>query len=335
MPTGFLITTLVFGLLLAAVSSLRLKNSNFSQFELERRAKKHDKSAIEALARQERLVELQTAQRLLQIILLVLIAMLLVGTAGIWWGGLWLFFNLILVLLLSKSSRMNSYLQRWYDRHETSVVHILEPLRPVLRMLAQPLSQPTIQLNSPEELVHLARSSNSVFTSKQLALLEHGLQFPTRLVSDIMTPGSVIEAAEDREVLGPVVLNRLHASGHSRFPVYKKDLDHIVGMLYLHDLVAAKLTHKTVADAMQKRVYYIRDDDSLEHALQAFLRTHHHLFIVINSYRETVGLLGLEDVIEALLGRQIIDEFDAHDDLRAVAEHNPRRNNTALKSTHI
>lgn len=74
-------------------------------------------------------------------------------------------------------------------------------------------------------------------------------------------------------------------------------------------------------------VFYIHGQKSLTRALHGFLKTRHHLFVVVNEYRETVGLLSLEDVIEALIGATIVDEFDAFDDLRAVAERNPNRNN--------
>ena len=70
---------------------------------------------------------------------------------------------------------------------------------------------------------------------------------------------------------------------------------------------------------MEVGVNYIHEDQTLNHALSAFLRTHHHLFIVINKSRETVGLLTLNDVIQQMIGRKIIDEFDSHDNLVAVA----------------
>ena len=100
------------------------------------------------------------------------------------------------------------------------------------------------------------------------------------------------------------------------------DIDHIVGTLYLRDVLKIDTSRKhtaTVETAMDKHVYYIHEDQTLVHALNAFLKTHHHLFIVINEFRETVGILSLEDTMEALLGRKIVDEFDDHDDLRAVA----------------
>jgi len=120
----------------------------------------------------------------------------------------------------------------------------------------------------------------------------------------------------------------LHQKGHSRLPVIDGDIDHVIGILHLQSLLALDIKRSVTAEkAMEPRVYYIRQDQTLQHALAAFLRTHHHLFIVVNEFRETVGLLTLEDVIEALLGRKIIDEFDAHDDLRAVALRNINHNN--------
>lgn len=84
---------------------------------------------------------------------------------------------------------------------------------------------------------------------------------------------------------------------------------------------------------MDKRVHYIRQDHTLPQALAAFLSTHHHMFIVINEFRETVGILTLEDTLESLIGRRIIDEFDAHDDMRAVAERNARSEGAINRST--
>ena len=83
------------------------------------------------------------------------------------------------------------------------------------------------------------------------------------------------------------------------------------------------------------RVFYIHELQTLDHALAAFIKTHHHLFVVINEYRETVGILSLEDVTEALIGRKIVDEFDAHDDLRKVANHNPHKLNSAPHHTDV
>ncbi len=86
---------------------------------------------------------------------------------------------------------------------------------------------------------------------------------------------------------------------------------------------------------MEKKVYYINQAQTLQHALAAFLSTQHHLFVVVNGYRETAGILTLEDCIEALLGRKIIDEFDTHDDLRVVASRNAKQHNNPPHATNV
>jgi CBS domain containing-hemolysin-like protein len=78
---------------------------------------------------------------------------------------------------------------------------------------------------------------------------------------------------------------------------------------------------------MNPKVYYVNQEQNLKHALAAFLKTRHHLFVVVNGYRETAGILSLEDVIEALIGQKIIDEYDEHDDLRKVAARSAKTNN--------
>ena len=80
---------------------------------------------------------------------------------------------------------------------------------------------------------------------------------------------------------------------------------------------------------------YINQNQKLEKALSAFIKTHHHLFIVVNDYRETAGIVTIEDVLEALLGRKIVDEDDVIVDLRAFAAKNPHHNNKSSAATDI
>ena len=95
-----------------------------------------------------------------------------------------------------------------------------------------------------------------------------------------------------------------------------------MGVLHVRDLLTldTKRRHTALAEtAMEKRVFYIQENASLSHALSAFLSSHYHLLIVINKSHNTVGLITLEDVMEKLLGRKLVDEFDSYDDIRAVA----------------
>ena len=86
---------------------------------------------------------------------------------------------------------------------------------------------------------------------------------------------------------------------------------------------------------MDEEVCFIHEDQDLSHALKAFIKTEKLLFIVVNSYRETVGVLTLEDVIESMIGQKINDEFEQHTDLRAVAAKNIRANNSPAQAKNV
>jgi len=113
-------------------------------------------------------------------------------------------------------------------------------------------------------------------------------------------------------------MSDLHTSGLSRFPVYDGKKDNIVGILYLHDLVGTKRTG-TVQGIMSTKLTYVHEDFSLYQTLQAFIKTKQHLFVVVNSFEEFVGIITIEDVLEQMIGKLIVDEFDKYDDLRSVA----------------
>lgn len=151
-----------------------------------------------------------------------------------------------------------------------------------------------------------------------LEIVQHTLAFGDKKVSDILTPRRVVKSVAITDNTGPVIMDDLHKSGHSRFPVYEDKQDNIVGVLYLRSLVKSK-AGGTVAKVMSKTVCYVHEDQPLTEALQAILKTHQQLFIVVNSFEEYVGIVTIEDILEEIIGRQIVDEFDQYEDLRAVA----------------
>ncbi len=324
--------------LLIMVSGVKPLRSPISQFEIKRRMTEGDKSALVEERRERLLGDILSLQRVLAALLLVIFAALSVVTFG-WFLGIIISAAVALeYAAIARLHFLHNQLQKLYIQHEHSILHFVEKFSGVIRFVRNVApEQSDIRVDSREELLHVVEMSGSILSQDEKKLLEHGLRFDERLVSEIMTPRGVIDSISKREMLGPLVLDDLHKTGHSRFPVTDGDIDHVVGMLHVKDLLTidSKRKSTTVEKAMEPRVFYIRQDQTLGHALAAFLRTHHHLFVVVNEFRETVGLLSLEDVIEALLGRKIVDEFDLHDDLRAVAMRNLRGNNHPEKHEDV
>ena len=160
--------------------------------------------------------------------------------------------------------------------------------------------------------------ADSRISASEVDLLLHNLSFGDKLVSDAMVPKRVVRTIAATEPIGPIMMDELNRSGHSRFPVWNERHDNIVGILFLRKLIGGKKSG-TVADVMSRELTYVHEDFSLYQTLQAFLKTKHHLFLVVNDYEEWVGIITIEDVLEQMIGQTIVDEFDQYGDLRAVA----------------
>ena len=331
-----IITALLF-IALIMVASVRPSRSTMSLFELQRRSEAGDTDAITILRREQLLDDVYSLQRVTTALLLVATVLLSIVTFG-WVVGMFIAIFIALEYgLIARILPLKSVSQRLYEKIEPSLLNFVEHFPRLMKFFrGVTLEIDKKQLSSREELQHLVAQSGSLLSADEKKLIEHSLQFETRQVSEVMTPRSMIESITKTELLGPLVLDRLHKTGHNRFPVIDKDVDHVVGTLYVQDLLTLDSKKSiTAGKAMEPRVFYINENQTLQHTLAAFLKTHHHLFIVVNEFRETVGLVTLEDVIEALLGRKIIDEFDVHDDLRVVAARNPHKNNRSPNSQNV
>jgi CBS domain containing-hemolysin-like protein len=152
----------------------------------------------------------------------------------------------------------------------------------------------------------------------EIDLLTHALSFGDKLVADVLIPKIVVNEVSADEAIGPILTDELHKSGHSRFPVYDGKRDNIVGILYLRDLIMNKQTG-TVRGVMKTHLSYVHENFTLYQTLEAFIKTKQHMFMVVNEFEEFVGIITIEDVIEQVVGKVIMDEFDTYDDLRAVA----------------
>jgi CBS domain containing-hemolysin-like protein len=333
-----IMSVLTFALLLL-VAGVTPKHVSMSQFELERRKKKGSSEAADSLRREQLLGSVISLQRVVTSLLLVLFVIISVAT----WG--WLVGILISVVValecnaLARITIINKQSQKLYGQYEAPLLAFIEKHPAVFKAIqaALPPEKRDLRLDSREELEYLVIQATHVLSKEERHRIINGLHFDERPVKEIMTPRGMIDTISKAELLGPLVLDDLHKTGHSRFPVIDEDIDHIIGMLYIQDLLVINSGKgsASVEKSMEPRVFYIHEDQSLTHALAAFIRTRHHLFIVINEFRETVGVISLEDVMEALLGHKIVDEFDTHEDLRLVAARNPRGNNHPKKREDV
>lgn len=331
---GILLFFLTIGIyvLWAVVSALQPKQPELRNAELRRRIKDSSTYALE-LDRSELLPAVNAALRALAAFVGVLFVIAAIGTAGWFWGVCLALIGAVLLPLIVRFAPVQKAAQKLYGRWESWLLDQAVKFEKTLLLFRHPRDtahEHGLKVNSREELEELIAASPDVIGPDERKLLAAALSFHGKTVAGVMTPRTAIDSIQKDEFLGPKVLDELHSYGHSRLPVIDEDLDHVVGVLHMRDMLSLAVRESTTAEhAMEKKVYYIHQDDTLEHALAAFLRTRHHLFIVINEFRETVGLVSLEDVMEALIGRKIVDEDDIHADIRQVAAKSARQHNSA------
>jgi CBS domain containing-hemolysin-like protein len=331
MFTFLIITTVIFFISLVVISSARPIRSDISIFELNRRSVEGDRNAKRILKREEILTLLVSLQRIVIALLISVVSIIPILAFGWGLGVLVAILLAITYGMIARVKFVHSSSQNLYESIEPQIIKLItkyESIFAYLQTAPAGIDSSTGSISSRQELQDMIERSEGVLDEDEKKIIVNGLSFKDLLVSSVMTPRSVIDTISKSEFLGPIMLDELHKLGHSRLPVINGDVDHVVGILHLQDLLTLDIKRSVTAEkAMEPKVFYIKDKQSLNHALAAFLRTHHHLFIVVNEYRETVGLLTLEDTIEALIGQKIVDEFDSHDDLRTVAGRNLGHNN--------
>jgi CBS domain containing-hemolysin-like protein len=258
---------------------------------------------------------------------LTISATLVLLAEQLWGLYAWLVGAIILYVIFIVLSEL--YLKPIGTRLLVTLSPLLLSLAHLLRFIMLPLGrifdrfiaeQPvTMTRTDLTHMIDTIEPGDTDLSDDELRVIKHALSFGDKKVLDIMTPRSVMSVVRENDILSPIVLDELHKTGHSRFPVLTQDGEQAIGILYVRDLFEAK-AHAEVKELMHKPIHFVNEVRELDHVLQAFLRTKQHLFLVVNSFAEITGLVTIEDVVEQVLGKPIIDEFDKYDSMRDVAE---------------
>ncbi|GIV53926.1 MAG: hypothetical protein KatS3mg039_0444 [Candidatus Kapaibacterium sp.] len=141
-------------------------------------------------------------------------------------------------------------------------------------------------------------------------------------VEDVMTPRNVIAGLPaEMTIADAAQLPELQT--YSRLPVWEgSNMDNIIGYVLSRDVLVRALSGDSAAPVrtLVRQVVFIPENVGLDRALEEFLKRRQHLFIVVDEYGGVEGLLTLEDVVETILGAEIVDEADRIVDLRQFAQ---------------
>lgn len=157
----------------------------------------------------------------------------------------------------------------------------------------------------------LELTSEGATTKEEQKILEGIVNFGNTETVQIMTPRIDIFAISADEPFEEV-LKKILEKGFSRNPVYKDNIDNIIGVLYAKDLLAHLNKTSFKWQNLVRAAFFVPENKKLDDLLDDFRGRKNHLAIVVDEYGGTCGLVTLEDVIEEIVG-DINDEFDDED----------------------
>jgi len=180
-------------------------------------------------------------------------------------------------------------------------------------------------LVSAQEIQALARQSHrsGEISLQERRVITNILDLKDKNVRQIMTPLTVTFMLDaNLTVAKAMQANETLLNMHSRIPVYEKNTDEVVGIVLRKDLFSwatQGAEEKTLREFMQP-VHFVPETGHLTAVMLEFFEHRKHLFVVVDEYGSVTGVVSLEDIIEEIVGREIIDESDRTMDMRELAK---------------
>jgi CBS domain containing-hemolysin-like protein len=176
---------------------------------------------------------------------------------------------------------------------------------------------------SSEELRMIASLSlkSGKIEADQERVINNILELGNKTVRQVMTPRTVTFSLEkDMSVADTIKLESM-LSRHSRIPLYNKNPNDVVGIILYKDvlLAAAEQKNSLPLSQLMSPVHFVAETAPLNRVLVDFFDRHQHLFVVVDEYGAMTGIISMEDILEEIVGREIMDESDMAKNMRELA----------------
>ena len=170
----------------------------------------------------------------------------------------------------------------------------------------------SVPAGSEDELIRrgLDSEDDDVIEPEERAMIDNVLHLEETMARDIMVPRVDIVAV-DEDASPNEIVDKITANGHSRIPVYRESIDHIVGILYAKDLLPFVIgsTRTLPLKTLVRPAFVVPESKRIDDLLTELRRNRIHIAIVADEYGGTAGLVTIEDILEEIVG-EIHDEYD-------------------------
>ncbi len=203
------------------------------------------------------------------------------------------------------------------------LIYLIYPLVIMFEAFSRLLSPKGRRIRfSREEMIAVAQigQTEGTLQSQESRVIQNMLRLQNIRAKDVLTPRSVMLAFGKDKTVAEIV-NKHNPIRFSRIPIYGKNLDDITGFVHRYKVLQAFSQNQrhTKMKTIASDIHAIPDTKSVAATLDEFIRRQEQIFLVVDEYGGTVGIITLEDAVETLLGVEIVDEFDSVEDMRKWA----------------
>jgi CBS domain containing-hemolysin-like protein len=157
--------------------------------------------------------------------------------------------------------------------------------------------------------------------AEEVDMIESVMEFGETRAAEIMTPRTELFAIP-ADMPWPMAAEQIVVAGHTRVPVYERDMDNIIGVLYAKDLLRLVGQDKDVPlREIIRKPFFVPETKPLDDLLRDFKRLKIHMAIILDEYGGTAGICTIEDLLEQIVG-DISDEYDRDepDEMKRISE---------------
>lgn len=244
------------------------------------------------------------------------------------WFGLFSALMTLMILFLSEIIPKTIGAMHWRSlagltaQFVNILIWVLYPLIWVSESLTRLIARgKTAHVFSRDEFIAMADIGEQTgkIDQHESRIIQNLFRFGSLTSADIMTPRTVISSFPQSMTISEASAIKPSVT-FSRIPVYQTNIDHITGFILRDDLLhAARDRGEVPLEALKRDIQSVPDSMSLSALLDFFLDQRQHIAIVTDEYGGTKGLVTMEDVVETLLGMEIVDEMDEAEDMQALA----------------
>jgi len=251
----------------------------------------------------------------------------LFGPRGMLWFSALFTITILLIAEIVPKSLGVSYAMRLAPLVASilsGIIFIMKPLVWICQMLTSLLperkSEEAISAEELQTIAHLSRQSGEIDHEEE-KVISNILGLRRRTVRQIMTPRTVTFTIDANLHVGEAVAMLKQVGSHSRIPVYDGDPANITGVIMGKDILraAAEEKDRLQLSSLTQPAHFVPESAPLKRVLLEFFERRQHLFVVVDEYGSMTGVISLEDVIEEIVGREIVDESDKTLDMRELA----------------